>query len=105
MERKIVRGAGGLVNCPPASRVFYVPFSTVGDDEFAPWLLSWMGAQEGLAETRRSEERDAGHSAGQGVAQRREGALVLGQRDVVERIGGVGKRAGSGGTTRHSLTL
>ncbi len=34
-------------DCPPASRVFYVPFSTVGDDEFASWLLSWMGAQAG----------------------------------------------------------
>ncbi len=34
-------------DCPPASRVFYIPFSTVGDDELASWLLSWMGAQAG----------------------------------------------------------
>jgi hypothetical protein len=32
---------------PPASRVFYVPFATLGAEELGPWLLSWMGAHAG----------------------------------------------------------
>ncbi len=32
-------------DAPPLSRVFYVPFATLGSEELGPWLLSWMGGR------------------------------------------------------------